>query len=59
MNEFMDAKFKELTTIKKYKGRCSINCKRGLWGVYANSEQQAMIEAKHYFVQYWSDGEYI
>ena len=58
MNKFMDAKFKQHTVTKKADGRVSIDCKKGLWGVNAPTMKQAMIEAKHYFLQYWSDGEY-
>ena len=39
-------------------GRVEIHCKRGFWGVSAASEDEAMREAKHYFVQYFEDGEY-
>ena len=36
----------------------AINCKLGLWGV--SSPNQEMIEksARHYWIQYFNDGEY-
>ena len=51
--------FKECTTKRQRKnGRNSINCKLGLWGVSATSEDQAMVEALRYFIQYKNAGEY-
>ena len=35
-----------------------IECKKGLWGVYAPTIEQATSEAIHYFRQYYGDGEY-
>ena len=40
-------------------GSCIIECSLGLWAVTARNKSQAIIEAKHYFIQYWNDGEYI
>ena len=39
-------------------GRHTINCKKGLWGVDAPTQQQAVTEALHYYQQYRADGEY-
>ena len=36
----------------------SIDCKKGLWGVSAPTQEAALNEARHYFRQYWRDGEY-
>ena len=36
----------------------SVNCKKGLFGVSGPTKEQAMKEARHYFVQYFEDGEY-
>jgi hypothetical protein len=33
-------------------------CKKGLWSVTASTKEQCMHEAKHYFIQYYLDGEY-
>ena len=35
-----------------------IRCVLGLWGVYAATKEDAEREARHYFAQYYSDGEY-
>lgn len=35
-----------------------INCRIGLWSVYAQTMQQALQEAQHYYLQYQRDGEY-
>lgn len=58
MEEAMDEIFKENTTYKKTKFGHEINCKKGLWGVCAPTKEQAEKEAKHYFIQYFDDGEY-
>ena len=51
--------FKKCTTKRQRKnGRTSINCKLGLWGVLVTSEDQAMMEALRYFIQYKNAGEY-
>jgi hypothetical protein len=46
----------------KYKvtkdGRHKVDCKKGLFGVSAPTKEQAMKEARHYFMQYFVDGEY-
>ena len=39
-------------------GRTEIKCKLGLWNVDAPNLGQAVDEAKGYFLQYLSDGEY-
>lgn len=39
-------------------GRVEIHCKRGFWGVSAASMEEAIREAKRYFIQYFEDGEY-
>lgn len=51
-------KFYACTKSKKSKGSFSIDCRLGLWGVTAPTLEQAVDEAKHYFLQYLSDGEY-
>ena len=35
-----------------------IECTKGLFSVYARTKEDAEKEAKHYFYQYFSDGEY-
>lgn len=52
--------FNKNTTYKVTKeGRHEVDCKKGLFGVSAPTKEQAMKEARHYFVQYFEDGEYI
>lgn len=36
----------------------TISCKKGLWSVSSLDRKQALAEAKHYFIQYYEDGEY-
>lgn len=54
----IDAAYKKFTTHKKTQYGYEISCAKGLWGVCAPTADQADREAKHYFVQYFSDGEY-
>ncbi|HHZ68837.1 MAG TPA: hypothetical protein EYN67_12330 [Flavobacteriales bacterium] len=51
-------KFYMCTESVKSKGSHSIDCRLGLWGVTAPTIEQAVSEAKHYFLQYLADGEY-
>lgn len=51
-------KFYMCTDLSKVNGIVSIECKLGLWGVSAPTMEQAVDEAKHYFLQYLSDDEY-
>lgn len=43
--------------VKTCRGR-SIRCCLGLWGVFAQDAQTAEREARHYWQQYYADGEY-
>jgi len=36
----------------------TVRCKKGLWSVTAPDRDTALIEARHYFWQYFADGEY-
>ena len=54
----LDAEFKKNTKHKVTIYGFEINCKKGLWGVCAPTEKQALNEAKYYFRQYFEDGEY-
>ena len=52
-------KFNKCVIVQKHRdGLTNINCKLGLWGVSAPTMQEAVDEAKHYFLQCLSDGEY-
>lgn len=55
--EIDEAYIKHTKHTKKY-GRYQIDCKKGLFGVDAPNKEQAEREAKHYFIQYFMDGEY-
>ncbi len=54
----IDKAFKQCTTTKKLKDGIRIKCVLGLWAVYAPNKEAALREAKHYFIQYYQDGEY-
>lgn len=48
-----------ITTHKNLRTKSvQINCKKGLWVVYAPDRETAEREALHYFRQYYKDGEY-
>lgn len=51
-------KFEKCTKIKIKKGRVTLDCIKGLWGVDDPTLEQAIDKAKHYFKQYMDDGEY-
>lgn len=53
-----DDAFKKNTTYRKTKFGHQISCNKGLWGVCAPTKEQAEREARHYFAQYFDDGEY-
>ena len=57
MIEATEQDFLDNVTIEKDGDRLNIECKKGLWGVDAPSDR-ALSEARHYFIQYWDDGEY-
>lgn len=54
----IDKAFNENTLITEKKGRVFVRCKKGLWAVDAPNKEQALREARHYFVQYYADGDY-
>ncbi len=39
-------------------GLLSIACKRGLWAVSGGDTKRVEAEARHYWIQYFRDGEY-
>lgn len=53
-----DEAFVKFTTYKKTKMFHSVKCNKGLWQVSAPKKEVAIAEAKHYFIQYFEDGEY-
>ena len=52
------AAFAENTTTTDDGDRVCIACKKGLWSVDAPTKEDALREARHYFAQYYQDGEY-
>lgn len=54
----IDEAFNKFTDYKITQYGHEINCSKGLWGVTAPTKKQAEVEAKHYFIQYFGDGEY-
>lgn len=55
----LDDAFKAFTRESKaYPTGYKVECCLGLWGVHAATRDEAVRTAKHYFVQYWFDGEY-
>lgn len=61
-NKCLDGIVESFEKNTKYKvtkdGRHEVNCNKGLFGVSAPTKEQAMKEARHYFIQYFKDGEY-
>ena len=54
----IDESFDKNTNYKISQYGHEFNCSKGLWGVCAPTKKQAEDEAKHYFIQYFEDGEY-
>jgi len=54
----IDEAFKKFTRYRFVRGMHKVECVKGLFGVEAPTKEQAMSEARHYFVQYFEDGEY-
>ena len=56
MNEKLFGRCTE-TKLKK-DGTVEIHCKLGLWATFGRDRQSVEREARHYWVQYYVDGEY-
>ena len=54
----MEGAFVRNTTMRRRDGRVQIDCRRGLWAVDCPDLSSALREARHYFAQYYADGEY-
>lgn len=39
-------------------GTLTIRCRKGLWAVSSRDHDAVKRDARHYFFQYWKDGEY-
>lgn len=44
--------------VRRSRGGRTVQCRRGLWRVDAQTAEQAEREARHYWAQYYIDGEY-
>lgn len=44
--------------VKKKNGAWAVECPIGLFGVESKDKVSAILEAEHYFQQYYQDGEY-
>lgn len=53
------SEFEKNTTTTRIGSGYECKCNKGLWSVYAPTENQAISEGVHYFLQYWEDGEYL
>lgn len=55
----MEAAFRKHTIRRvRHGGRYSVRCRRGLWAVEGPDRESVDAEARHYFRQYYEDGEY-
>lgn len=54
----IDEAFKENVVYTKQGGQHKYGCKKGNFSTYARDREIAEKEAKHYFWQYYVDGEY-
>ena len=54
----IDEDFERFTNYKHTEFGHEISCSKHLWAVTAPTKKQAEREAKHYFIQYYEDGEY-
>lgn len=54
----IDDAFEKFTEVNETDTGVEVNCCLGLWGVSAGTKEEALRQARHYFVQYWCDGEY-
>lgn len=52
------SKFDQCTETSVDDGIMEIDCKLGLWAVSGCDHEAVLVEAKHYWVQYYRDGEY-
>lgn len=54
----LDEAFDKFTIMSIKMGRFAIKCKKGILAVDVPTKSQAVREEKHYFAQYYADGEY-
>ena len=54
----LDKLFDRCVVRKSGDGCYEIKCKLGLWGVTGPSRKSVEDEARHYWIQYYQDGEY-
>jgi hypothetical protein len=46
------------TTLSCASGIWEVRCNKGLWAVSSYMKEEVIRESVHYFLQYYSDGEY-
>jgi hypothetical protein len=54
----IDDAFAKNVEIKKVGAYWRANCKKGLFSLSAPTKEKCVSEARHYFRQYYEDGEY-
>jgi len=54
----IEEEFKKNTTYREIGGVHYFRCKKGLWSASGGQKDFVEKEAKHYFIQYYKDGEY-
>lgn len=54
----IDEAFQKFTKHRQKERGYEISCTKGLFAVCAPTKEKAIREAKHYFWQYFEDGEY-
>lgn len=55
---FENEDFEKCVERKHGKGFYDILCRCGFWGVSTSNKEESEREAKHYWIQYYNDGEY-
>lgn len=58
MSTDIDKDYELYTTSREVEHGYEVKCTKGLFSVIAPTKEQAHQEARHYFYQYYSDGEY-
>ena len=54
----IDDRMNKCIDIKNVSGVITIKCKLGFWSVSGRDQKEVVSDARHYFGQYLSDGEY-
>jgi len=54
----LDSLFYRCVNKRRVEQNVQIGCRLGLWYVESPNETVAELIARHYWIQYWQDGEY-